>query len=71
LLLWLLYIGGAFAPKGLVRSAYVALLRSNTAARCKELYRSWPELLAILTQFIWSEKAFMSQVEALWQETLV
>ena len=70
LLLWLLYIGGAFAPTGVVRSDYIVLLRSNNAARFGDLYRSWPELLEILKQFIWSEKAFMSQVEALWEETL-
>ncbi|KAI3317268.1 hypothetical protein HD806DRAFT_541324 [Xylariaceae sp. AK1471] len=70
LLLWLLYIGGAFAPTGIVRSEYVALLRSNYAIRFGDLYRSWPELLEILKQFIWSENAFMSQVKALWEETL-
>ena len=69
LLLWLLYIGGAFAPTGIVRSDYVALLRSNNAARFGDLYRSWPELLEILKKFIWSEKAFTSQVKALWEET--
>ncbi|TVY24400.1 hypothetical protein LHYA1_G006765 [Lachnellula hyalina] len=70
LLLWLLYIGGAFAPTGAVRSAYVVLLRANNTARFKDLYRSWPELLAILEGYIWSEKAFMAQVKALWEETI-
>jgi len=69
LLLWLLYIGGAFAPAGTVRSDYVLLLRSNNAARFGDLYKSWPELLEILKQFTWSEKAFMSQFKALWEET--
>jgi len=32
------------------------------------LYTSWPELVVILKQFIWSEKAFMSQVKAFWEE---
>ncbi|RDW91726.1 hypothetical protein BP5796_02891 [Coleophoma crateriformis] len=68
LLLWLLYIGGAFVPPGIVRSNYVLLLRTNSAARFGDLYRSWPELLEILKQFTWSEKAFMSQVKALWEE---
>ncbi|KIX00586.1 uncharacterized protein Z518_09651 [Rhinocladiella mackenziei CBS 650.93] len=31
LLLWLLYIGGSFAPKGVIRSDYVELLRRNHA----------------------------------------
>ncbi|RDW60540.1 hypothetical protein BP6252_11923 [Coleophoma cylindrospora] len=68
LLLWLLYVGGAFVPPGIARSSYILLLRSNSAARFGGLYRSWPELLEILKQFIWSEKAFMSQVKALWEE---
>ena len=70
LLLWLLYIGGAFATVGTVRSDYVALIQSNNAVRFKHLYRSWPELLAILEQFIWSEKAFMADFKGLWKETL-
>ena len=68
LLLWLLYMGGAFVPTGIVRSEYAILLRSNNAVRFGHLYRSWPELLEILKQFTWSEKAFMSQVKALWEE---
>ncbi|KFY81268.1 hypothetical protein V500_11570 [Pseudogymnoascus sp. VKM F-4518 (FW-2643)] len=71
LLLWLLYIGGTFAPKGTVHSDFVALLRSNNAARFGDFNRSWPELLEILKQFIWSEKAFTSQGKLLWEETFV
>ncbi|MCJ1291618.1 hypothetical protein MMC34_003163 [Xylographa carneopallida] len=70
LLLWLLYIGGAFAPIGTVRSDYLALLRSNNAARFRDLCRSWPELLGILKQFTWSDKAFTSQAKAFWEESL-
>ncbi|TVY16452.1 hypothetical protein LARI1_G005751 [Lachnellula arida] len=70
LLLWLLYIGGAFAPAGTIRSGYIVLLRSNNASRFGDFYRSWPELLEILKRFIWSEKAFLSQVKALWEETM-
>ncbi|KAK2812212.1 hypothetical protein FQN50_001570 [Emmonsiellopsis sp. PD_5] len=68
LLLWLLYIGGAFAPTGAVRSNYISLLRWNNASRFQGLYSSWPELLGILKQFIWSDEAFMSPVKALWEE---
>lgn len=71
LLLWLLYIGGAFAPTGIIRSGYIVLLRSNNATRFGDLYRSWPELLEILKQFMWSEKAFMAQVKTLWEETIM
>lgn len=68
LLIWLLYIGGAFAPTGTVRCDYVTLLRSNNASRFGELYRSWPELLGILKKFIWPKEAFTSHVIELWEE---
>ncbi|KAI0430261.1 hypothetical protein F5Y09DRAFT_341797 [Xylaria sp. FL1042] len=70
LLMWLLYTGGAFAPIGIVRTGYVALLRLNNAFRFRNLFKSWPELLDILKQFIWSDKAFKSPVKTLWEETL-
>jgi hypothetical protein len=69
LLTWLLHIGGAFAPTGTIRSDYAVLLHSNCSTRLKGLYTSWPELLEILKQFIWSEKAFKEQVKAFWEET--
>ncbi|KAJ5152935.1 N-ethylmaleimide reductase [Penicillium canariense] len=71
LLVWLLHIGGAFAPTGSIRSGYVSLLHSNRCNRLRKLYTSWPELREILEQFIWSEKAFMSQVTAFWEESSV
>ncbi|KFY62066.1 hypothetical protein V496_04752 [Pseudogymnoascus sp. VKM F-4515 (FW-2607)] len=71
LLLWLLYIGGAFAPEGAIRSDFVSLLRSNNSARFGDSNRSWPELLEMLKRFIWSEKAFTPQGKALWEETFV
>ncbi|KAI1271670.1 hypothetical protein F5Y07DRAFT_382310 [Xylaria sp. FL0933] len=69
LLLWLLYTGGTFAPTGTVRSSYIALLRLNNASRFRNMFTSWPELLGILEQFIWSEKAFKFPGKALWEET--
>ncbi|KAH6653251.1 hypothetical protein BKA67DRAFT_593227 [Truncatella angustata] len=68
LLLWLLYMGGAFAPQGPVRSGYILLLRSNGTVKLRGLYTSWGELLQILKQFIWSDKAFKSHVKAFWAE---
>lgn len=68
LLLWLLYIGGAFTTTETVRSDYVVLLRLNTSSRLRGLYKSWQELLNILKQFIWSDVAFTSDVKALWEE---
>ncbi|KAJ5909808.1 N-ethylmaleimide reductase [Penicillium tannophilum] len=71
LLAWLLHIGGAFAPVGTIRSEYAALLQINRRTRLRGLYTSWPELLEILKQFIWSDKAFRSQVKAFWEENLI
>ncbi|OQD81347.1 hypothetical protein PENANT_c028G03103 [Penicillium antarcticum] len=69
LLAWLLHIGGAFAPTGNIRSAYLALLHLNRNTRLENLYSSWPSLLEILKQFIWSEKAFEAQVKAFYEES--
>ncbi|KAJ5391487.1 N-ethylmaleimide reductase, partial [Penicillium cosmopolitanum] len=68
LLAWLLHIGGAFAPVGSIRAGYMALVHSNHI-KLRKLYTSWPELLEILKGFIWSEKAFASQVESFWRES--
>ncbi|KAL2841002.1 hypothetical protein BJY01DRAFT_14599 [Aspergillus pseudoustus] len=64
LLIWLLHVGGAFSPMGIVRSGYLDLLRSNSA----RFPRSWLELHIILKQFVWSDKAFAAPVRALWEE---
>lgn len=68
LLLWLLYVGGAFAPEN-IRIEYLELLRLNNATRFRDLYKTWPEQLEVLKQFVWSEKAFMSPAKAFWEET--
>ncbi|CEL10149.1 hypothetical protein ASPCAL13274 [Aspergillus calidoustus] len=68
LLVWLLHIGGAFAPIGPVRSGYLSLLRSNDATLHCSL---WPELHTGLKQFIWSDKAFLAPVRALWEEAFM
>ncbi|KAJ5880751.1 N-ethylmaleimide reductase [Penicillium subrubescens] len=71
LLIWLLHIGGAFAPTGSIRTAYKKLLHLSLSTRLAGLYTSWAELCAILRQFIWSDKAFMSQIRAFWEECIV
>ncbi|KAL3447739.1 hypothetical protein BJX65DRAFT_90607 [Aspergillus insuetus] len=68
LLVWLLHIGGAFAPIGPIRSGYLSLLRSNDATLP---YSRWPELHMLLKQFIWSDKAFRAPVRALWEEAFM
>ncbi|PYH41298.1 uncharacterized protein BP01DRAFT_349483 [Aspergillus saccharolyticus JOP 1030-1] len=61
LLVWLLYIGGAFAPRGPIRSGYVELLVSYANG-------SWSEVHDCMRQFIWSDGAFLVPVRALWRE---
>ncbi|CEJ59041.1 hypothetical protein PMG11_07678 [Penicillium brasilianum] len=68
LLIWILHVGGAFAPPGAIRMAYVDLLHLNFSTRLKGLCTTWAELRIILQRFIWSEKAFMSQIKAFWEE---
>ncbi|KAL4968088.1 uncharacterized protein BDV14DRAFT_168252 [Aspergillus stella-maris] len=65
LVTWLLYIGGAFAPPGPVRSGYLRMIqmRSSTADHC-----SWSDLHKVLEQFIWAEEAFLRPVRAFWME---
>ncbi|KAI1199771.1 hypothetical protein F5X97DRAFT_295359 [Nemania serpens] len=69
LLLWLLYVGGAFALGGAVRDEYAALLRLNNNTRFGGLYDSWSDVVKIMRRFIWSEKAFMSQFQGFHKET--
>ncbi|PWY93989.1 hypothetical protein BO94DRAFT_543257 [Aspergillus sclerotioniger CBS 115572] len=62
LLVWLLYIGGAFSPIGPIRSGYLNLLLASSPDL------SWPELHQCMRQFIWSDEAFLVPVRALWWE---
>jgi hypothetical protein len=71
LLLWLLFIGGAFAPPGIVRSNYSVLLASKNNTTLGSLCGSWPEVLGVLDQFIWSERAFKSPVNMFWEENFM
>ncbi|KAL4739045.1 hypothetical protein BDV11DRAFT_205445 [Aspergillus similis] len=61
LLVWLLYIGGAFAPTGAIRSGYLDLLAHYS-------YLSWPEVHEHMRRFIWSDYAFLAPVRTLWRE---
>ncbi|KAF2093593.1 FMN-linked oxidoreductase [Rhizodiscina lignyota] len=68
LLIWMLHLGGSFSSKGEIRSQYKALIQINKASRFRNTYRSLEELIRILNQFIWSEKAYRAQVEVFWRE---
>ncbi|KAL4757329.1 uncharacterized protein BDW70DRAFT_153463 [Aspergillus foveolatus] len=61
LLVWLLYIGGSFAPLGAVRSGYLDLLYPYS-------YFPWPEIHERMRQFFWSDHAFLAPVRTLWRE---
>lgn len=68
LLIWILHIGGSFSPKGTVRSEYKTILQITHASRLRERYNSFAELIQILEQFVWSERAFGAQFEEFWNE---
>ncbi|KAL7921161.1 hypothetical protein ACQKWADRAFT_321651 [Trichoderma austrokoningii] len=59
LFIWMLYMGGAFSPRGIVHSEYKALLKTNHESKFKGMYRSLDDLMGILQEFIWSEKAYL------------
>jgi hypothetical protein len=69
LLLWLIYMGGAFLPVGPTRSSYIALLSWNSSPRFEGLYNSWAEVFENLQRFIWSEKAFTQHTNKFWEAT--
>lgn len=71
LMLWLLYVGGTFAPPGSVRSTYVHLLRSNMTARFRGVPDSHSKIFEIMRKFIWSDFAFFSKASLLWEEIFV
>lgn len=68
LLIWILHIGGSYSPKGETRSGYKAMLQINRTSGFMGKYGSLAELIQILDQFIWSEKAYGAQVEEFWNE---
>jgi len=69
LLAWLLFIGGAFAPAGRVRMGFVQLVQHSHSSKLARLSQSWDATVETLKQFIWSEKAYHSQVGTFWEET--
>ncbi|KAK2029181.1 hypothetical protein LX32DRAFT_617604 [Colletotrichum zoysiae] len=69
LLVWMLYLGGSFSPKGMIRSAYKQLLRRNYESRRFEpSYDSSTDVIEVMRQFFWSEKSYRSQFEEFWAE---
>jgi hypothetical protein len=69
LLIWMLYLGGSFSPKGSIRSGYKQLLQRNCESqRFGRNFNSLTEVIEVVRQFIWSEKAYRSQFEKFWTD---
>lgn len=69
LLIWMLYLGGSFSPKGMIRSGYRQLLHKNyESGRFERKYNSSADLVEVMKQFIWSEKSHRAQLEEFWTE---
>lgn len=60
----MLCLGGAFASTDLVRNGYVVILHRKFPT----MFGSWQDLLSILRQFIWSERAFEPAVKTFYDE---
>ena len=69
LLAWLLYVGGAFAPEGPMRSDYMALIQQKHQYLLAPYIGVWQDLIETLEMFIWSSKGFEFQVEVFWTQT--
>lgn len=69
LLVWMLYLGGSFSPKGTIRSGYKQLLQRNyESQRFGRKFNSLAELIEVMREFIWSENAYRSQFEQFWAD---
>lgn len=69
LLLWLVYMGGAFLPNGSTRTTFVILLKQKDLFG--DFYNSWEEVRQILKQFVWSESAYAPKLKAFWEESFI
>jgi hypothetical protein len=68
LLMWLLYTGGAFIPEGSTRTSYAALVNQKRASALVGLYHSLEDVVLLLKQFVWSDKAFAIPIHGFWKE---
>jgi hypothetical protein len=69
LLFWLLCIGGAFAPRGIIRSDYVVLLNGTHCDQLGPMTDTWSGAETHLKLFFWSEKAFRERCKTFWEES--
>ncbi|KAH9907791.1 hypothetical protein F4778DRAFT_719121 [Xylariomycetidae sp. FL2044] len=68
LLVWLVMIGGALAPRSDLRCQYSVLFQ-HALRRChgQELC-SWDAVVAALSKFVWTDKVFSGVCEGFWAE---
>lgn len=69
LLTWLLFIGAACAPPGLMTAQYASLITGDYAEKIVPFTESWAELEECLAKFIWPRLALQSFCRATWEET--
>jgi len=69
LLFWLLCIGGAFAPQGIIRSEYVVLLNGTYNEQLEPMADTWNVAEMRLKSFIWSDKAMGERCRMFWEES--
>jgi hypothetical protein len=68
LLLWLIFVGGAFAEGKLIRLQYMALIHGSYRSRLGHLHRTWLEVERIAQAFIWSSSTFEQHFKRFWNE---
>lgn len=68
LLTWMIYLGGSFAPLGVIRSEYAVLITGTYAKPVESFSKTWNTLEKCLKRFLWSN-AFSSRCRELWEET--
>jgi hypothetical protein len=69
LLLWLVCMGGAFAPRGILRSEYSVLMNGAYHERLLPLTDAWESVESCLKMFFWSGKMFGEPCKVYWAET--
>lgn len=66
--LWLLYTGGAYLSAGPTRSAYISHINQKFSYQFRSAYGSLSTVLHLCKAFVWSEVAFMAEIQRFWAE---
>lgn len=71
LLLWVLFLGGSYAPKQApMRGTYVTLI-ADTCAFLGPLGETWEQVEGFLATFVWETNVFGARGKVLWNEVRV